>query len=131
MMENCLCDNNKSFDKYCEPFLKENEIAKTPKQLMRSRYTAYALGDHGEYLLSTWLPESSKDLTVIALSKKTHEWVKLEVLSSSQKGNEDQVEFNAYYKCDDSEINVLHEKFTFRRVGRHWYYVEDVMETNI
>ena len=124
MTDHCFCDSDKPFKQCCEPFLKGSEKAKTPKQLMRSRYTAYVLGDQGEYLLATWMPEYSNGLTIASLSEKTHEWTKLEILNSHQKGDEGMVEFNAHYKADDGSLNVLHEKSTFRRMNGRWYYVE-------
>lgn len=124
MSDRCLCDSNKLFKQCCERFLNGNEIAKTPKQLMRSRYTAYALGGYGEYLLSTWLPEYRQGLTAEALSEKTLEWIKLEVLNSNQKGDEGIMEFKAYYKEEADLEKVHHEKSTFKRIDRKWYYVE-------
>jgi SEC-C motif domain protein len=121
--KDCLCDSKKLFKKCCERFLNGSVIAKTPKQLMRSRYTAYALGNYGEYLLASWLPESAKGLTVASLSEKNNEWVKLEVLNSQQNGDEGRVEFKAYYKSDDDSLNILHEKSIFRRIDGRWYYV--------
>lgn len=129
MIEHCFCDSNKPFKQCCERFLNGSNVAKTPKQLMRSRYTAYALGNHGEYLLKTWVPEYAKGLTVASLSEKNHEWVKLEVLNSSQKADQGMVEFNAYYKLDDGSLEVLHEKSTFRRTNGRWYYVEGEVNT--
>lgn len=129
MDEICLCDSGKLFKKCCERFLNGSEVAKTPKQLMRSRYTAYALGNYGEYLLSTWLPESSKGLTAESLSENNQERVKLEILNSQQKSDEGMVEFNAYYKGDDDSLNVLHEKSTFQRIDGHWYYVNGIVKT--
>jgi SEC-C motif-containing protein len=128
MTDICLCDSGKSFKKCCERFLSGSANATTPKQLMRSRYTAYALGNYGEYLLATWLPESSKGLTAAPLSEKSLEWVKLEVLNSDQNGDEGRVEFKAYYKTDDEELSILHEMSSFRRIARRWYYVEGDME---
>ncbi len=97
---------------------------------MRSRYTAYALGNYGEYLLATWLPETSKGLTAASLSEKNLEWVKLEILNSRQKGNEGTVEFKAYYKTDDEELNILHEMSSFRRIERRWYYIGGDVKTD-
>ncbi|MBL1141555.1 MAG: Zn-binding protein [Proteobacteria bacterium] len=123
MTEPCFCDSNKNFKQCCEPFLKGNKVAKTPKQLMRSRYTAYASGNQGEYLLATWAPESCEGLTAISLSDKTYDWIKLEIIDSSQKGNEGRVEFKAYYKTDNGLLNVLHEKSAFIRRDGRWFYV--------
>ncbi len=129
MDKNCLCDSSKLFRKCCQRFINGSAIAKTPKQLMRSRYTAYALGNHGEYLMSTWLPETSKGLTSMSLSETTHEWVKLEVLNSQQKADDGIIEFNAYYKNDNGSLNVLHEKSRFKRIDGRWYYAEGDIET--
>lgn len=91
---------------------------------MRSRYTAYALGGYGEYLLSTWLPENTQGLSAESLSEKTLDWIKLEVISSSQKGDDGVVEFKAYYKDEDGKKKILHEISSFKRVERRWFYVE-------
>ncbi|MGB1800042.1 MAG: YchJ family protein [Gammaproteobacteria bacterium] len=116
--------SGKSFTKCCEPYLNGSAIAKTPKQLMRSRYTAYALGGYGEYLLSTWLPEMTQGLAAESLSEKTLDWIKLEILDNSQKGDAGIVEFKAYYKDESGLEKVHHEKSTFKRMNRQWYYVE-------
>ena len=96
---------------------------------MRSRYTAYAFGGYGEYLLSTWLPEMRQGLTAEALSEKTLDWVRLEVINSSQKGDDGYVEFKAYYKDAAGQEKVHHEKSTFKRMNRQWYYVEGDVKT--
>ena len=80
----CICGSGKLFFKCCAPLLKGTHPAKTPEQLMRSRYSAYALGGYGDYLLETWFPATAKGLTVEALSLRTCEWVELEVLDKSQ-----------------------------------------------
>lgn len=123
-MKSCLCDTGKAFSQCCEEFLNGKKVPKTPKQLMRSRYTAYALGGYGEYLLSTWLAENTQGLTAESLSEKTLDWIKLEVINSSQKGDDGFVEFKAYYKDEVGLEKVLHEKSIFKRVERNWYYIE-------
>lgn len=123
MSKICLCDSGKPFQKCCGRYLNDNAIPATPKQLMRSRYTAYALGNYGKYLLATWHPEKRTGLTAALLSEKSLNWVKLEVINNEQKGDEGTVEFKAYYKTNE-ELNVLHEKSTFKRINRQWYYVE-------
>ena len=120
--------SGKPFKQCCEVFLSGNKTPKTPKQLMRSRYTAYALGEYGEYLLSTWLPENTQGLTAESLSEKTLDWIKLEVLNSSQKGDEGIVEFKAYYKDEAGLEKVHHEKSIFKRIGRNWYYEKGDVE---
>lgn len=95
---------------------------------MRSRYTAYALGGYGDYLLRTWFPATAQGLTVELLSERNREWVKLEVLNRSQKGDQGMVEFNAYYRGENGEIKVMHEKSAFQRISGRWFYVGGEVE---
>ncbi len=90
---------------------------------MRSRYSAYAIGGHGEYLLNTWFPATARGLTVAALSEKSCDWEGLEVLSASQKGDQGWVEFKAWFNGQGGERELLHEKSVFQRIGGRWYYV--------
>lgn len=91
---------------------------------MRSRYTAYALGGYGQYLLDTWFPATAKGLDAAELSLVSVRWEKLEVLNKSQRGDEGSVEFKAYYReGPEQPLQVMHEHSEFARVGGRWYYV--------
>lgn len=97
---------------------------------MRSRFTAYALGGHGEYLIKTWFPAMAQNLSALELNEKTLDWSRLEVLSKSQKGDEGEVEFNAFYKDDQGKEDVMHERSSFKRINGVWYYVGGVVDGN-
>ena len=83
MLNNCICGSGKAFSECCEPLLSGKMPAKTPEQLMRSRYSAYAFGGYGDYLLKTWFAPMAKGLTAQALSEKAQQWVSLEVCQFS------------------------------------------------
>ncbi len=119
----CICGSGKISEKCCERFIKMGLNARTPEQLMRSRYSAYAMGGYGHYLLQTWFPATAQGLTEKELSERGRDWVKLEIIDRSQKGNEGMVEFNAYYRDEKGELNVMHEKSVFQRIQGRWYYV--------
>tara|TARA_R110002072_G_scaffold285860_2_gene450789 strand:- start:507 stop:899 length:393 start_codon:yes stop_codon:yes gene_type:complete len=122
--EQCMCGKKKPFSKCCGVFLSGEKNAKTPEQLMRSRYSANVLGSHGEYLMATWLPATAIGLSASELSKKTLDWQRLEVILSSQKGDNGTVEFKAWYKSPNSEeLEVMHEISEFVRIQSHWLYV--------
>ena len=72
-MKSCICGKPQPFAKCCDRFLSYNQTARTPEQLMRSRFSAYALGGYGEYLISTWLPASAKGLSILDLSPQGHQ----------------------------------------------------------
>lgn len=101
---------------------------------MRSRYSAYSLGGHGDYLLATWWPENvslltgegltGEGLTAAALSEKNLDWTGLEVLASTQTGDKATVEFKAHYReTGNPESHTMHEISTFLRKDGRWFYV--------
>lgn len=118
-----MCGSQKSFAKCCSRFLNGDQPARTPEQLMRSRYSAYALGGYGEYLLNTWFPATATGLTVPGLSNRTAEWNGLQVLGKSQTGDDGMVEFVAKFVDPDGEQQAMHEKSIFKRVQGRWLYV--------
>ena len=119
----CACNSQKLFDVCCGRFLSGNEKAKTPEQLMRSRYSAYALGDHGEYLVRTWFPPTARGLTAEALSQRSCEWMGLEIVAKEQKGDQGMVEFKAGFRDENGVRQIMHEKSVFQRIGGSWLYV--------
>ncbi len=124
-VKSCICGKPKPFARCCGQFLSGEKYAKTPEQLMRSRFSAYALGGYGEYLISTWFPDSAKGLTVSELSQKTVNWQRLEVILSSQQGDKGTVEFKAwFYKLSSSDnMECMHEISDFVRIQSRWFYV--------
>ncbi len=124
MAKSCPCGHNKPLAQCCGRFLSGAQRAKTPEQLMRSRYSAYALGGHGDYLLATWFSATAGAATAAQLSEKSLDWVGLDVLASQQNGDKGAVEFKAYYRePDNTELRTLHEKAVFQRTAGRWLYV--------
>lgn len=54
----CPCGARKPYLRCCAPFVSGDELPDSPAQLMRSRYTAYALGEV-EYVMETTDPDGS------------------------------------------------------------------------
>ena len=119
----CPCDSGKPFAKCCARFLIQQQAAKTPEQLMRSRYSAYYLGGFGDYLLQTWHPATAQGLDAIELSKKTANWQGLQVIAKSQQGDRGEVEFKAFFLSPAGKQDCLHERSNFARVNGLWLYV--------
>lgn len=94
---------------------------------MRSRYTAYVLGD-ADYLLRTWHPDTrpvSLDLQADAVR-----WVGLKVGECTDGGEEDDtgyVSFVARYK-EGGRATRLAERSRFLRVDGRWLYVDGELE---
>ena len=88
---------------------------------MRSRYTAYAIGD-ADYLVKTTHHSTQKDhkKSEILTWSKSNNWNRLEILNVSTNT----VTFNAFY-TDQKGVTYVHfEKSTFVFENENWYYVE-------
>lgn len=53
----CPCGTGKTYSECCYPFHKGYEKPETPEQLMRSRYSAYAL-KNAKYIIATTHPDN-------------------------------------------------------------------------
>lgn len=91
------------------------------ESLMRSRYSAYALGLEG-YLLATWHPSTRPPALDLAAAPPP-KWLGLEVKSSSENADEATVDFVARCRIG-GRAQRLHEVSRFVREGGRWYYVD-------
>ena len=127
----CVCDSQKLFDDCCGRFLNGSQQAKTPEQLMRSRYSAYALGNYGEYLLRTWFPATARGLTAEKLSQRSCDWLGLEIIAKEQKGDQGEVEFRASFRDENGLRQIMHEKSVFQRIAGGWLYVGGEVSSSV
>lgn len=116
--ERCPCGSGQRYAVCCGRY-HGDEPAPTPEALMRSRYSAFALGLH-DYLLSTW--HASTRPRVLDLDESTR-WVRLEVLDQGQDGDQGRVHFRATFR-EGKRWGVLEESSRFVRDVGHWYYLD-------
>lgn len=123
MTELCLCGTERPYQECCQPYHCGDKYAPTALELMRSRYTAYAM-HNAAYLLKTWDPRNRPDN--IDFSKEEAKWQKLEIVSSKKGGVKDSkglVEFKAYFSID-GEQRVMTEISRFVKQKGHWLYLD-------
>jgi SEC-C motif-containing protein len=92
---------------------------------MRSRFSAYALGDV-DYVRRTW--HSSTRPRVLALDTDLR-WDRLDVLGTSLGGlfdTEGTVEFRAFYRAGRG-AGSQHEVSRFVREGGEWVYLDGIV----
>lgn len=116
----CYCGSGVSFLECCQPFISKTKLPDSAQKLMRSRYSAYAIGD-AQYLLDTTHPSqrkyhNKKDILEWSLENT---WLKLEILQA--KGN--YVSFNAYFRDKLGVEHVHYENSYFEKFASKWYYV--------
>ena len=124
MIELCPCCSGKKYADCCGRFLDSGSNAKTAEQLMRSRFTAYAMGGYGNYLMNTWLNAEAIGLNPALLNVTDGDWYQLEIITKSQTGNTAEVEFKAYYRDTSGSEQVLHERSEFQRIDGRWLYLQ-------
>jgi SEC-C motif-containing protein len=116
--ESCPCGGGSLAD-CCGPFISRAQYAASAEQLMRSRYSAYVLGEEN-YLRETWHKDSRPDETV---TDKSLQWLGLEVRQSSQENDAATVEFVARCRVQ-GRGQRLHEISRFVREDGRWFYVD-------
>ncbi|HQT00552.1 MAG: hypothetical protein B7Y26_09020 [Hydrogenophilales bacterium 16-64-46] len=103
------------------------EAAPDAERLMRSRYSAYVLGQEA-YLLATWHPATRPRTLDLNATPRT-QWLGLTVKShAEQDADHATVEFVARYKRNGRAFR-LHETSRFFRIEGRWVYVDgDISE---
>ncbi|MGV7208328.1 YchJ family protein [Oxalobacteraceae bacterium A2-2] len=129
----CPC-GGPSLASCCGPYLAGQAIPPSAETLMRSRYTAYTLGDE-PYLLATWHASTRPHDQIIHPGEKL-QWLGLEVKSALRlrqrkaeldDPDRDTVEFVARFRSQ-GRAHRLHEISNFVREaaegGPRWFYVD-------
>ncbi|WP_315644010.1 YchJ family protein [Corynebacterium rouxii] len=121
-MMNCPCGSGRSYSDCCQPFHTKAKNAPTAESLMRSRYSAFVLGNE-EYLLYSWAPETAPHSLNL---EEFVTWHGLTVHQSCRGGLFDStgiVEFTARYSAG-GQMQSQHETSRFRRHDGRWVYVD-------
>lgn len=119
----CPC-SDKPYVECCSSYLLGKKIPTTCEQLMRSRYTAFALKDV-PYIEKTMIGPAKEDFDEEALKErlKDQEFVDLEIVETIERGNKGTVEFKAFFRIG-SDGYYLHEKSEFVKQDGKWYYFD-------
>ncbi|CAZ98229.1 YchJ family metal-binding protein [Zobellia galactanivorans] len=126
----CPCNPQVNYSDCCKKAHTDIRSVATAEALMRSRYSAFVLGDI-DYLQkshhSTTRPNKIEKRRIKTWAKAVN-WLKLEVLYTSEGSETDSsgtVEFKAYY-MENGQMGVIYEKSNFSKENGHWVYVDGV-----
>ena len=124
----CPCGSGATYAQCCEP-LHDGAPAPTAQALMRSRYTAFVVGDE-DYLFRTWHPRTRPEGPYCHPGTR---WTGLTIHETVDGGVDDEtgiVEFTATYRSGDGRGGVvedaLHERSRFTRRAGRWLYLNVV-----
>ncbi|MCX2971817.1 YchJ family metal-binding protein [Streptomyces sp. TRM70308] len=121
----CPCGRGAGYEACCGRLHRGAARAATPEELMRSRFSAFAVGDAG-YLLRTWHPRTRPARLDLDPEQR---WLRLDVLGGTDGGpfgTEGTVEFRAHYAAHGAP-GTLHERSRFTRHEGAWVYVDGVI----
>ena len=131
MSRPCPCTSKKPYDRCCGPFHAGAAAPETAELLMRSRFSAYALGKV-DYLIATRpeakRPEENREELVTYC--KSVQCVGLKIVGREKGGQADDtgvVTFHASLQTNGRRS--LHiETSTFARESGRWVYVDGVVK---
>ncbi|WP_405016117.1 YchJ family metal-binding protein [Kitasatospora sp. NBC_00070] len=121
----CPCGLPAAYRECCGRLHRGELAATTAEQLMRSRYSAFVVGDEA-YLLRTWAAATRPPSVDFDLELR---WQRLEVLASTEGGafhTEGTVTFRAHF-VHQGEEGVMSERSGFVREDGAWVY-RDALE---
>ena len=123
----CPCDSGLNFLECCTNFISGDSVPLTAEALMRSRYSAYVLGN-ADYIVETTHPKKR----TILLEKSVTNWIeeasfqKLEIINTGmgqEKDKAGKVEFKAFYTSNDTKT-THHELSKFKKYDGKWYFFD-------
>lgn len=124
----CPCGSGAAYTACCGPLHAGTAKAATAEALMRSRYSAFALGD-AAYLLRTWHPSTRPERLDLASDGRRFTGLQiLETTGGSPLHTQGTVRFRADY-TDAEGPGSQTEHSAFERIGGEWTYVDAISFT--
>jgi len=127
--QQCPCGLG-NYSSCCQPLHLGQQKVLSATQLMRSRYSAFALQEI-DYIVKTTALQQQQYLDVPAIAEwsKSNQWLKLEIVQSQEKVDKNHalVEFKAHYH-DGEKVQEHHEISYFVKFDETWYFLDPTVE---
>ena len=117
--EHCPCGTGLGYADCCGPLHRQERQASGVEALMRSRYSAYAVGNL-DHVFRTWHPRTRPDDLVADAGLV---WTGLEILDVAESDETGIVEFVARHRGPAGD-GSLHERSRFEKRAGRWVYVD-------
>jgi SEC-C motif-containing protein len=124
----CPCNPYRLYENCCAKAHQDILQVTTVEQLMRSRYSAFVLGNVA-YLQDSHHSSNSPDKKEARQIKNwtnSVNWIKLVVLQTTEgleKDNTGTVAFKAFY-MEKNRVQMIHENSRFCKENGHWVYLD-------
>lgn len=127
MQKKCPCNSDLPYTECCKK-LHDGVLAPSALALMRSRYSAYALG-LVHYIIDTTHKNNPSYSPQISLWKKelksfcaSTQFLRLEIVHAEERDNHGEVSFIAHLKQEGQDIQLIEHSF-FKKEGKKWLYL--------
>ena len=134
-MQPCPCNPEASYKNCCYPLHARERKAETPLELMKSRFSAYAM-ELPDYIMQTTHPKNSYYLSDKAKWKKLIDesyggvlFKKLEILEHTHNNVEGYVTFKATLEKLGQDIS-FQERSRFIFENSNWFYLDGLLNAN-
>ena len=117
----CFCGSGRPFSECCRPIIEGERTASSAEQLMRSRYSAYAV-ENTDYLLKSWHPDTRPK--TLDLGEGSLQWTGLTICACQDGQSGDRfgrVEFIARYVQHGTPGQVYEDSRFVYEQGQWWY----------
>ena len=126
-MKKCFCGRALSYENCCGALHSGKRSAQSAEELMRSRYSAFAVADV-DYIMRTYAPETRPNSERVEIKQWAASvmWLGLQVIST-KKGKPGDKEGRVKFKALYSEAGKIHEMLEdsyFRFEQGQWFYVD-------
>jgi SEC-C motif-containing protein len=120
----CPCGTGRDYAACCGRY-HAGDAAPDAEALMRSRYSAFVVGD-ADYLRASWHPDTRPaELGLDAPCAATTTWLGLTVKQHRITGSDTaEVEFIARYRIAGGSAVRMQERSRFVRIDGRWYYLD-------
>lgn len=118
----CPCTQERLYHNCCQPYHNYTKRPNSAEQLMRSRYSAYAL-NLIDYIIKTWDPSTCPHFS--ANETYNTQWMKLIINRSweNKATHEAFVDFDAFYE-QEGQMHRMHEISRFTKKDGGWLYLD-------
>lgn len=132
-MQKCPCGSGREYEECCGPIISGASKASTAEALMRSRYSAYALG-HVEHILASCVKDGDMDEAATRRWSEKATWLGLEIRGTEKGGpgdTEGKVDFSASYVMDGLREEHRESANFVKKDGEWLYETGEVTPTTI
>ncbi len=123
-LSKCPCGSGRSYAECCEGLHSGTRQAETPLDLLRGRYTAYALLN-GDYIKASWHPDYCPNMParLMVADYKKIKLTGLIVIREEITGDRGVVEYQARLRIG-ARFDCIHEIANYVKTEGKWYYTD-------